>query len=110
GMMPDPDSGLSARRASRRRIGAGVALLAVAALAAVVLALRFVETERERELIAWQGRLGIVADSRTVAVNEWIGRQYAALTGLAENAALQVYLTALAADPDAAADPGRMLA
>lgn len=108
--MPDPDSGAPARRTSRLRIGAGAALLVFAAAVAIIVGLRFLDAERERELMSWQSRLGIVADSRTAAVNEWIARQFAELSGLAENASLQIYLTELVATPNATTRAGRTLA
>ncbi len=69
-------------------------VLALAALAAVgvFLIFRFVDGERERETHAWQLRLGIVADSRVAAVNDWIERQFRDLSGLAENASFQIYV------------------
>ena len=71
-----------------------LALLA-AALVSVFLVVRFVDAEGDRDLRAWQIRLGIVADSRAEAVTSWIESQYATLTALAENASLQIYMTEL---------------
>jgi PAS domain S-box-containing protein len=65
------------------------------AILSVVGVFQFVDDERARELRAWQIRLGIVADGRFEAVNSWLERQYGELTGLAENAALQIYATEL---------------
>src|SRR4051794_35998993 len=62
---------------------------------AVFLSFKFVEQERARELQAWQIRLGIVADSRAAAVNEWAEQNFATLRELAENASLQLYMTEL---------------
>jgi hypothetical protein len=70
-------------------------ILAIAAVIGVAFVFRFVDSERERDLRAWQIRLGIVADSRFAAVSEWVEEQYAHLTVLAENAALQIYMTEL---------------
>ncbi len=53
--------------------------------------------ERARELQLWQTRLGIVADTRAAAVDAWLKRQSEELTGLAENASLQIYLTEMTA-------------
>jgi PAS domain S-box-containing protein len=87
---------------------AGVALaLLAAALVGVLLVVRFVDAERDRDLRAWQIRLGIVADSRAEAVTSWIESQYATLTALAENASLQIYMTELSlarGDPTKATD------
>ncbi len=82
---------------------AAVLVLLLAAALGVLLVFRFVDGERERELRAWQVRLGLVADARTASVGEWLDRQFAAVGGLAENATLQLYATELAlADNDPA--------
>jgi len=86
--------------AARRRAGFGLALglllLAAIAVAAVVLVLRFVAAERERDLTAWQVRMGIVADGRKAAVEEWLKTQVAELEALADNPSVQIYMTQLA--------------
>lgn len=82
-------------RAGRLVIVAGV-VLAVIAILGVVLVFNFVASERQRDLRAWQVRLGIVADSRAAAVAEWLEAQHQTLRELAENASLQLYLTELA--------------
>jgi len=84
----------------------GIVLLGLA-LAAAVLAIRFVETERDRDLRAWQVRLGIVAASRAAAIDGWLAHQKSVVRDLAENAALQIYMTELelaGGDPQALAD------
>lgn len=68
-------------------------VIAVAAVIGVALVFRFVNAERARDLRGWQVRLGIVADSRLAAVNDWIEQQYASLNALAQNASLQIYIT-----------------
>ena len=62
---------------------------------AVYFSFKFVDAERERELQAWQIRLGIVADGRAAAVSEWVDQNFATLRELTENASLQLYLTEL---------------
>ena len=83
--------------AARRRAGFGLALglllLAAIAVAAVVLVLRFVAAERERDLTAWQVRMGIVADGRKAAVEDWLRTQFAELKALADNPSVQIYMT-----------------
>lgn len=85
--------------AGRRRGAATMALMGLVLAAAVGIGVffvsRFVESERQRDLQAWQVRLSIVADSRLAAVNNWLEQQFAELTGLAENASLQLYMTEL---------------
>ena len=72
------------------------AVLLVMAIAGGALIVRFVDSEWQRELRAWQVRLGIVADSRFAAVDDWLDRQFEELAGLADNASLQLYMTQLA--------------
>jgi PAS domain S-box-containing protein len=82
---------------------AAAAVLLVLAIGGAALIVRFVDSEWQRELRAWQVRLGIVADSRFAAVDDWLDRQFDELAGLADNASLQLYMTQLAtsaANPD----------
>jgi PAS domain S-box-containing protein len=74
------------------------ALLLLLAIAGGALMVRFAASEWQRELRAWQVRLGIVADSRFAAIDEWLDRQFEEIAGLADNASLQVYVTQLAED------------
>lgn len=87
-------------------VGGAIALVGAIA-ASVFFANRFVEDERARNLQAWQIRLGIVADSRAAALNEWIEQNFVTLRELTENASLQLYMTELQmaeGDPDAVTD------
>ena len=70
-------------------------ILAAILVVAVLLALKFVEDERQRNIQAWQIRLGLVADSRAAAANEWLERNFSALRELSDNASLQLYMTEL---------------
>ena len=76
----------------------GIGMLAVIALA-VFGAFSFVESERQREIQQWQIRLGIVADSRAAAVNDWIEQNFTYIRELSQNASLQVYLSTLTQAP-----------
>ncbi|MGE5147446.1 MAG: HD domain-containing phosphohydrolase, partial [Candidatus Eiseniibacteriota bacterium] len=60
---------------------------------AVVFIFRFIDEEREREMLNWQARLGIVADSRAAAVEGWVADSAGVLKDLANNDALRLYLT-----------------
>ena len=97
--MHDNPQPPAASRADRGRVNAMVAtivvLLTTVIVLAVIVAHRFVEDERQRGTQAWQTRLGIVADSRAAAANEWFDRSFETLRDLAENASLQLYLTEL---------------
>jgi len=83
------------RRVNKIALGIGVGMVAVMA-AAVYFTFYFVEQERQRALLEWQVRLGIVADSRTAAVNEWVDANFAVIRELAENSSLQIYMDELA--------------
>jgi HD-GYP domain-containing protein (c-di-GMP phosphodiesterase class II) len=69
-----------------------VLVIAVLGSSAVM---RFVREEQRRELLSWQNKLGLIADSRAADVEEWLGRQFKELGGVAENPSLQLYLTEL---------------
>lgn len=73
-------------------IGLGMTVVIVAA---VFFSFKFVEDERARNMQEWQIRLGIVADSRAAAVNEWADQNFSALRELTENASLQLYMSEL---------------
>ena len=74
-------------------VAASAFLLAVLAVLGIAAVLKFVETERARDLRNWQIRLGIVADSRAAAVADWLSAQRGIVDGLAENASVQLFLT-----------------
>ena len=57
---------------------------------------RILDSERERDIRAWETRHSIVADSRAAAVDEWISEQFRTMRDLAENASLQLYMTEIA--------------
>ncbi len=61
----------------------------------VAFTFKFVGDERDRSLQEWQVRMGIVADSRAAAINEWMEQNFANLRELAENASVQLYMTEL---------------
>jgi len=73
-----------------------VGALIVTVVGAVFGTLGFVESERDRDIQAWQVRLGIVADSRSAAVNDWVEQNFGYVRELAQNASLQVYMSELA--------------
>ena len=97
--MPDVDGATRLRNGTRTKVALTAAALAVTAAAAVVLVLRFADAERAHDLRAWDARLGLVADSRAAAIQAWLDAQQAEVRHLAENMALQLYMTELAAAP-----------
>ncbi|WP_339712350.1 HD domain-containing phosphohydrolase [uncultured Sneathiella sp.] len=78
-----------------RTLGISVLLLLAVVIAGVWGTFKFVEEQRARDIRNWEIRLGIVADSRTASVEEWLRKQEQAIGTLATNASLQVYLTQL---------------
>ncbi len=72
------------------------ALLLAAAVAGVFWVFRFVETQREQDLRVWQDRLALVAESRSAAVDDWLGAQRAEIAALADNASVRLLLSELA--------------
>lgn len=74
-----------------------VSAIAIAVGGAVFGVFAFVESERQRDIQAWQVRLGIIADSRTAAVNDWVEFNFGHMRELAQNASLQLYLSDIAA-------------
>ena len=71
------------------------AALFTAITLAIVLVLHFAHGEHDRDLRIWQTRLGLVAETRAAAINQWLDGQFNELGKLAENASLQLYMTEL---------------
>ena len=97
------------RKVSMTALAIGGAM-AVAVALAVFGSFYFIEGERQREVQAWQVRLGIVADSRSAAVNEWVDQNFRHMRELAENASLQLYMSELALgeeEPELGAEKGK---
>ena len=63
------------------------------------LAIRYVESEWQRDLRNWQVRLGIVSDFRYAAINGWLDGQLRTLSALADNPSLQLYATQISLAP-----------
>jgi HD-GYP domain-containing protein (c-di-GMP phosphodiesterase class II) len=96
------------KKAKREFNKVALAILAATALAIAVsiyFTLQFIDKERERDRLNWQVRLGIVADFRAAAVNQWVEEQFGHMRELTQNASLQLYLSeaAAGAKKDAAA-------
>ncbi|MEO5375242.1 MAG: PAS domain-containing protein [Alphaproteobacteria bacterium] len=97
----DDDGAISGRISRSILIGA-IGLVVVAVLG-VYFAFRFADQERQRDLQAWQVRMGIVADSRAAALAEWVEHKFATLRELTENASVQLYMSELVAGQAAGA-------
>ncbi|MCK4938988.1 MAG: hypothetical protein KAR80_01770 [Rhodospirillaceae bacterium] len=87
----------NAKRNVNLKTAGVMAGLVVAIVGAVFFAFKFVEDERARDIQQWQVRIGIVADSRAAAVNQWIEDNFSVMRELSENASLQLYMTELTA-------------
>lgn len=99
-----------AKRPINKFVFIGVFLMLAAVGGSIFGAFKFVEDERARSLQEWQIRLGIVADSRSSAIDEWLDGNLKAMRELAENASLQLYMSEIAnakapKAPDAVEDP-----
>jgi PAS domain S-box-containing protein len=106
-VQPATDLAAAPRRSKvTASIGLTAAAIALAATAAVALVFRFADVERE--LIAWQSRLGIVADTRAGAVNAWLDRQFEEVTRLAANPSVQLYANELAKGPKGDSTPAAL--
>ena len=107
------DEAATEEAAPRRKVNwivVGCAIGMVIGIAlAIVFALKFVDDERRRDLQAWQIRLGIVADSRVAAVQEWAEGNFTTLRNLTQNASLQLYMSTQKMDegeePESAEEP-----
>ena len=91
----DPED--RAGRSARRGIGLVAVFLAAVMVAGIAATYQFTANERAREAQLWQTRLGIVADTRAAAIAAWLRRQTEELSALADNTALQLYMTQILA-------------
>ncbi|MCK5424013.1 MAG: PAS domain-containing protein [Emcibacter sp.] len=74
---------------------AGVALAVMVIAGAVVslfLALKFAQSESDRDSLVWQRQMSVVINSREVAVEEWLAAQKKVIARLADNPSLRIYL------------------
>lgn len=91
------------RRDMRRRAFSALAVLVAVTVAAAIAILVHAGNERDRLRQEWDVRLGIVADSRKLAVEGWLDQRQANLLRLANNRAIQFFLVDRA-DPDVPAE------
>jgi len=87
------------RRQMRRRAGLALVALLLVAIVAVLGIVWFADSERDRLTAEWEVRLGLVADSRKAAVEDWLNERRGEVLRLAANRTLQFYLVDLA-DPE----------
>ncbi len=75
-----------------RPIRNGILFLFAILLAGGALINAYVDRERQRDLDDWAIRLGLVAETRVEAIEDWLDTQRDALGELTNNASLQLYL------------------
>ena len=71
----------------------------------------YVDKEKNRDLLAWETLLGVVADGRAQALGQWVDSQTQVLKELAENASVRFYVTQLSAsasDPATGSDAAQL--
>jgi HD-GYP domain-containing protein (c-di-GMP phosphodiesterase class II) len=93
--MNAPNSAITAMPSRTITTKGLVLLVAVLAYAGVSLVQSFGNVEEEREMLRWQNKLSLIADSRVADVDGWLDRHFKELGGVAANPSLQLYLTAL---------------
>ncbi len=76
----------------RQPIRNGILILVAILMAGGLLINAYVERERQRDLDDWAIRLGLVAETRVEAIENWLEEQRMALGELANNASVQLYL------------------
>ena len=80
-----------------------IILLVIAiALFGALLIWNYAETERENAVRVWQVNMNLQADSQSREVSAWVEQQYSALSMLADNASLQLYMTEIINNPEQA--------
>ena len=59
------------------------------------LILEYVSAEKQRDIDAWQARLGVMAESQQHAVESWFDKQLENIAALADNPLTQLYVSQL---------------
>lgn len=70
-------------------------LVVIMALTGIISVLRFSAAEEQRELIHWQNKLNLIADSRASDIADWLKLNFHELGRVADNPSLQLYITEL---------------
>ena len=71
----------------------GLILLLIFFIISVLLVLKYVDSERQRDLASWQSRLGMLVELRRSAIENELRTRREMLRELAENPSLQLYLS-----------------
>lgn len=83
---------MSANRHSRKPVISGLVALLAVVLAGAYLIYVYIGKERQRDLDDWAIRLGLTAETRVNAVENWLTARSGDLAELANNASLQLYM------------------
>ncbi len=83
---------MTEQRKIRRSVTAAILALVVLVGAGGLLINIYIENERQRDLLQWETRLGLVADSKADALARSLAADQRDLRELANNASLQLYL------------------
>ncbi len=78
------------------RVVQGFSVLAIVAVIVAGFAVRFANAGYQRDLHQWEIRLGITADTRAQAAQDWVERQQKEMAAVADNTSLRLYMTELA--------------
>jgi len=95
--MPASSHRADAPRLQRPALNPYALVLLVVVLAVIggALVLRFADIQENRELMLWQNKLNLIADSRAADLDSWLDRYFKELGAVAANPSLQLYLTDL---------------
>lgn len=96
---------MSEKKPSSWKFYAALLLCTGGIVASGFAAVKFADAQYTREMQHWQVKLGLIADSRAETVHNWIEGKFRVMRELADNASLQVYMTALLT-PNLAPAPG----
>jgi len=83
-------------------IKTGIVLLLGFLVISMWLITQYADKERQRDLMSWQSRLSILADTKAASIEEYLDQQKQLLDELAANPTLQLYLSQYqqATDPE----------
>jgi len=72
-----------------------IALVLLIAAIGIFIVLRFASMEEQRDLVQWQNKLNLIADSRQADITGWLEHHFHDLGEVAGNPSLQLYVTEL---------------
>ena len=70
-----------------------LAFLLILFVISIGLIQRYIEAERQRDLLSWQNRLGIIADMHKLSLEKLVNQQKNQLISLSQTPTLQLYLS-----------------